>query len=92
MAVNPIWLTMEEAAEFLGVNALSVRRRMMQGELPAHRVDGDIRFALPDLMALTIAGARAAHRVGARSGGSRMPVEASLPARLPGGRLAEPRP
>jgi excisionase family DNA binding protein len=54
MGAVPIWLSTEDAAEFLGVNAVTVRRCMMRGELPATEVDGVIRFKLADLGTLVI--------------------------------------
>jgi excisionase family DNA binding protein len=58
----PLWLTTTEAARLLNVNALTIRRRMMRGQLPAEEIDGVIKFKMTDLVQLVVATTDAADR------------------------------
>lgn len=51
----PLWLTTAEAARLLNVNPLTIRRRMMRGQLPAEEIDGVIKFKMADLVQLVVA-------------------------------------
>ncbi|MEA3215358.1 MAG: Helix-turn-helix domain, partial [Acidimicrobiia bacterium] len=51
----PVWLSASDAASFLGVDSITIRRMMMRGELPAHLVDGSIQFRASDLLLHVVA-------------------------------------
>jgi hypothetical protein len=51
----PHWLSASDAASFLGVDAITIRRMMMRGEVPAHLVDGSIHYRASDLLLQVVA-------------------------------------
>lgn len=50
------WVTIEDAADYLGVSSLTVRRRIQSGDLTAYRVTGGaaIRLRAADVRALML--------------------------------------
>lgn len=51
----PEWLSASDAASFLDVDVIMIRRMMMRGELTARLVDGSIQFRTSDLLLHVVA-------------------------------------
>jgi excisionase family DNA binding protein len=48
---DPQLLSIEKAGEFLDVSASTVRRLVKTGQLKAHKIGGQIRISMADLLA-----------------------------------------